>query len=205
MRSGGFKLERTNREFESITGTRKVKVTMGSRYGLKMIQSPSASLARRGEVLCDSLASSLTVLDTIIPPVAYPKGAVLFMEGQTACGIFAVCSGQVKLYTSSLEGKAIILRIAEAGELLGLPATLSGRPCEVTAEVSEQARVNFIPRPAFLRFLNAHPEAVIQVAQFLTDSHYADHEVIQSLGLSRSASEKLARFFGSEQEFGETQ
>jgi CRP/FNR family cyclic AMP-dependent transcriptional regulator len=33
------------------------------------------------------------------------------------------------------------------------------------------------------------------VAQLLTDSHYASHEVIQSLGLSRSASEKLARFF----------
>jgi CRP/FNR family transcriptional regulator len=135
------------------------------------------------------------VLDTIIPPVAYPKGAVLFMEGQTASGIFAVCGGQVNLSISSLEGKAIILRIAEAGELLGLPATLSGRPYEVTAEVSEQARVNFIPRAAFLRFLSAHPEAVIQVAQLLTDGHYAGHEVIQSLGLSRSASEKLARFF----------
>ena len=116
------------------------------------------------------------------------------MEGQTASGIFAVCGGQVNLSISSLEGKAIILRIAEAGELLGLPATLSGRPYEVTAEVSEQARVNFIPRAAFLRFPSAHPEAVIQVAQLLTDSHYAGHEVIQSLGLSRSASEKLARF-----------
>jgi CRP/FNR family cyclic AMP-dependent transcriptional regulator len=168
---------------------------MTSRDGLKIIQNPSASLARKGEVFSVSLASSLTVLDTIIPPVAYPKGAVLFMEGQTARGIFAVCSGQVKLSTSSLEGKAIILRVAEAGDLLGLPATLSGKPYEVTAEVSEQARVNFIPRAAFLRFLHANPGAVIQVAQLLTDSHFADHEVIQSLGLSRSASEKLARFF----------
>ncbi len=65
----------------------------------------------------------------------------------------------------------------------------------MTAEVSEQARVNFIPRAAFLRFLHANPGAVIQVAQLLTDSHFAGHEVIQSLGLSRSASEKLARFF----------
>jgi len=134
------------------------------------------------------------VLDTIIPPVAYPKGAVLFMEGQTACGIFAVCSGQVKLSTSSVEGKAIILKIAEAGELIGLPATLSGGPYEVTAEVSEPAQANFIPRATFLRFLHANPQAAIQVAHLLTESHYAGHEVIQSLGLSRSASEKLARF-----------
>jgi len=168
---------------------------MGSRYGLKVVQSCSNPLGRKGEVFCDSLAGSLKVLDIVIPPVAYPKDAVLFMEGQAACGIFAVCSGKVKLSTSSLDGKTIILKVAEAGELIGLPATLSGRPYEVTAEVSEQARVNFIPRTTFLRFLHANPEAVIQVAQLLTEGHYAGHEVIQSLGLSRSASEKLARFF----------
>ena len=167
-------------------------VTMASRDGLRVIQGSSASLERKGEVFRDSLASSLKELDTIIPPVAYPKGAVLFMEGQTACGIFAVCSGQVKLSTSSLEGKAIILKIAEGGELIGLASTLSGKPYEVTAEVSEPARVNFIPRAAFLRFLRANPKAIIQVTQLLTDSHYAAHEVIQSLGLSRSASERLS-------------
>jgi CRP/FNR family transcriptional regulator len=141
------------------------------------------------------LARSVKTLDTIIPPVAYPKGAVLFMEGQTARGIFAIYSGHVKLFTSSFGGTSIILKIAGAGELIGLPAILAVKPYEVTAEVSEQARVNFIPRAAFLRFLQANPEAVIQVAQLLTDSHYAGHEVIRSLVLSRSASEKLARFF----------
>jgi CRP/FNR family cyclic AMP-dependent transcriptional regulator len=153
------------------------------------IQKTHDSIAR-----CDSLASRLKGLGTIIPPVAYPKGAVLFMEGQEASGIFAVCSGHVKLSTSSHKGKAIILRIAEAGELIGLPATLSGKPYEVTAMVSEQARATFIPRAAFLRFLSANPAAVVQVAQLLMNSHYASHEVIQSVGLSHSAPEKLARF-----------
>jgi CRP/FNR family transcriptional regulator, cyclic AMP receptor protein len=166
-----------------------------SHCGLKIVKSCSASLTRKGEVFCDTLTSRLKLLDMIIPPVAYPRGAVLFTEGQNACGIFAVFSGKVKLSTSSHEGKAIILKIAEAGELLGLPSTLSGKPYEMTAEVSEPARVNFIPRSTFLRYLRTIPKAFIQVAQLLTESHYAGHEVIQSLGLSRSASEKLARFF----------
>ena len=38
-----------------------------------------------------------------------------------------------------------------------------------------------------------NPKAVIQVAQLLTSSHYACHERIRSLGLSHSASERLAR------------
>ncbi len=126
-----------------------------------------------------------------------------FQQFQQVCGFHSDCCFERRRVVrsgasprnSSREGKAIILKIAEAGELIGLPATLSGKPYEVTAEVSEQAQVNFIPRAAFLRFLHANPGAVIQVAQLLTDSHYAGHEVIQSLGLSRSAPEKLARFF----------
>jgi CRP/FNR family transcriptional regulator, cyclic AMP receptor protein len=168
---------------------------MGSHYGLKIVKTSPVSLAPKGELFCDSLASNLKGLDIIIPPTAYPKGAVLFMEGQTAHGIFALCRGKVKLFTASREGKTIILKVAEAGELLGLPATLSDKPYEMTAKVSESAWVNFIPRSSFLRFLQANPAAAIQVAQHLMNSHYTDHELIQSLGLSRSASEKLARFF----------
>jgi len=92
---------------------------MGSHYGLRTVKSRSISLARKEEVLCDSLSNSLTLLDTIIPPVAYPKGSVLFTEGQAACGIFAVCSGQVKLSTSSVAGKAVIvLSLSMANSLM---------------------------------------------------------------------------------------
>lgn len=63
----------------------------------------------------------------------------------------------------------------------------------MTAEVSQQAQVTFVPRSIFLRFLQTNSEAFIRIAKLLMDSHYADHELIQSLGLSRTASEKLAR------------
>jgi CRP/FNR family cyclic AMP-dependent transcriptional regulator len=168
---------------------------MASRYELKIAPASSTSLAHQPDLFSGSLVGSLKVLDTIIPPVAYPKGAVLFMEGQPSSGVFAICSGQVKLSTGSLHGKSIILKVAEVGELMGLPATISGKPYEVTAQVSVQARVNFIPRATFLHFLHANPEAVVQMTQLLTDAHYAGHEVIRSLALSRSAAEKLARFF----------
>jgi CRP/FNR family transcriptional regulator, cyclic AMP receptor protein len=147
------------------------------------------------DVFPRSLARRLELVDTIMPSVNYPKGATLFIEGEATRGLFALISGKVKLSTCSIEGKAIILKIAEAGELIGLASTLSGKPYEVTAEVSERARVSFVPRSTFLRFLHANPKAVIQVVQLLTDSHYAGHELIRCVGCSRSASEKLARFF----------
>jgi CRP/FNR family cyclic AMP-dependent transcriptional regulator len=45
-----------------------------------------------------------------------------------------LCDGQVKLSVSSSEGKTLILRIAKAGEVLGLMAVLSRSCYEATAE-----------------------------------------------------------------------
>jgi hypothetical protein len=96
--------------------------------------------------------------------------------------------------TSSRGGKTIILKVAEAGELLGPPSTWSAKGYQVTAEVSERAGINFIPRVAVLRFLCANPEAFIQVTQLLTENHMLGISLIQSLGLSLRLSQKLAQF-----------
>lgn len=94
-------------------------------------------------------------------------------------GIFVVCSGQVKLSICSRDGKVLILKIAQAGELLGLHAVLSGESYEVTAEVNERAQVTFVPRSVFARFLPMNSEAFMRIAKLLMDSHYAEYELIQ--------------------------
>ena len=65
--------------------------------------------------------------------------------------------GKVKLYTSSREGKTIIVKLSEAGDI-GLNAVISNRPYEVTAEMVEPGQANFIARDAFLQFLKEHSE-----------------------------------------------
>ena len=53
---------------------------------------------------------------------------MLFVEGQAPRGIFVLCKGRVKLSICSTDGKTLILKIAEAGEVLGLSASVSGNP-----------------------------------------------------------------------------
>ena len=45
-----------------------------------------------------------------------------------------LCKGRVKLSTTSAEGKTLILKIAQPGEVLGMHATVSGTAYEITAE-----------------------------------------------------------------------
>ena len=65
------------------------------------------------------------------------------MEGQTPRGVFVLCSGKVKLSTTSKEGKVLILKQAEAGEVLGLSAAISGTNYEMTAETAYAMPVEF--------------------------------------------------------------
>ena len=59
---------------------------------------------------------------------AYPRGAVLFVEGQKSRGIFVLCKGRVKLTLCSNTGKTLIMKLAQPGEVLGLSAAISGKP-----------------------------------------------------------------------------
>src|SRR5262249_57486046 len=121
------------------------------------------------------------------------KGVVLFVEGQSPRGVFMICNGRVKLTTCSSDGKALITRIAEGGEILGLGATVSGKPYMVTAETLVPSQVNFIKREDFLRFLRENGRACLREAEHLSTNYHNAFEQVRSLGLSHSASEKLAK------------
>ena len=130
----------------------------------------------------------------IASSAAYPKGATLFVEGQPARGLFVLCSGRVKLSTCSADGKTLILRISEPGEVLGLPATVTGTCYELTADVIEPGQANFIARTDFLSFLKDSGEAALRVAQQLGETYHSAIAEMRTIGLSHSAAEKLARF-----------
>ncbi len=165
-----------------------------SPYGLEVIESCLTCQLKKDRLFCDLSHGALARLDSISSRATYPKGAVLFVEGQEPRGAFIICNGRVKLTANSADGRSLILRIADPGEVVGLPATISGRPYELTAEALEPIEANFIPRNEFLQFLREHGEAALRTAEMLCHIYHATHQEIKYLGLTGSAAEKLARF-----------
>jgi CRP/FNR family cyclic AMP-dependent transcriptional regulator len=163
-------------------------------YGLEIIENCLACPHREERLFCNLPEASVRALSTITSSASYPKGATLFVEGQPARGVFILCSGRVKLSTSSADGKTLILRISEPGEVLGLPATVTGTSYELTGDVIEPAQANFISRSEFLNFLKENGEAAVRVAQQLGETYHAAVAEMRTIGLSHSAGEKLARF-----------
>ena len=166
---------------------------MSTPYGIQITEDCLLCKLRQSGYFCNLPPASLQELDKVKYASAYPQGAVLFVEGQAPRGVYMICGGRVKLSTTSRDGKTLILRIAQAGEVLGLHATVSGKPYELTAEALQPCQLDFIRRDDFLRFLQNHADACLNAAQHLSKNCQSAYEMIRSLGLSHSVAEKLAR------------
>jgi CRP/FNR family transcriptional regulator len=123
----------------------------------------------------------------------YPTGAALFSEGQMPRGVFIVRRGRVKLSVSGSDGRTLILRIAEPGDLLGAASVVSGREYEATAETQEPSELSFIRQNDLLRLMRTHGEIALWVTQHLSHDYSSTCREIRDLMLSDSAGEKLAR------------
>jgi len=144
---------------------------------------------------CDLKPKVLAAFETLKITNTYPKGATLFTEGEDANGVYMLCKGRVKLSAYSSDGKALILRIANAGEILGLSAAIGDTPHKATAEVLENCQVNFVRKPDFLRFLREQADAGFNALRQLSNNYHAAYTQVCSLGLSSSVGDKLAKLF----------
>jgi CRP/FNR family cyclic AMP-dependent transcriptional regulator len=166
---------------------------MRAPYGLNILDNCLTCPVREEHVFCNLPADAIQKLNEIKSTAVYPKSAMLFIEGQQPRGVFVLCAGKAKLSTSSSEGKTIITKISDPGDVLGLNATISNRPYEVTAEMIEPGQANFIARDALMQFLREHGEVAVRLAEQLSRNYYTAYEEIRTLGLSSSPSEKFAK------------
>src|ERR1043165_3990152 len=159
---------------------------MRTPYGLNITDNCVTCPVREQHLFCNLADTTLHMLNELKSTAVYPKGAILFIEGQQPRGVFILCAGKVKLSTSSREGKTIITKLSSPGDVLGLNATISNRPYEVTAEMVEPGQANFVARDAFLAFLREHGDVAVRVAEQLSRNYYAAYEEIKTLGLATS-------------------
>ena len=171
--------------------------------GLNCVESCLNCHLRTRNFFCNLSSSSIEAFNKIKHAAVFPEHAVVLVEGQKPWGIFILCQGRAKLSTTSREGKTLIVRIAEAGEVLGLHAVITGGPYELTVETMQPCQLNFVGRDEILRFLKDHPDASLQAIQHLARDCSDSYGVVRSIGLSHSVSERFARFLLETSEDGE--
>jgi len=181
---------KTSNGYMPTTAVRKARPP----YGFPTVDDCSTCGMRSDSFFCSVSPATARALGEIRRTSSYPGGAILFMEGEAARGVYIVCQGRVKLLTTNSDGKTLIFKIAKPGDILGLNPAISGTPHEITAETLQPAQLAYVSREDFLKFIKEHGDACLQVAQHLGRDCHSAYEVIRSIGLSNSVEEKLARF-----------
>jgi CRP/FNR family cyclic AMP-dependent transcriptional regulator len=172
---------------------RSKEAGMRAPYGLDVIESCMGCKASREGFFCRFSPNLLRSIDGASYHSVMPSGALLFVEGQTPRGVYVLCSGKVKLSTTSKEGKVLILKQAEAGEVLGLSAAISDTNYEMSAETSTPCQLDFIRRQDLMTLLQNDSEVGFRAAQSLSREFQGAYRDIHDLVLARSSSGKLAR------------
>lgn len=165
---------------------------MAPPYGFEILENCLTCKWRTDQFFCSLSSDALKAFDSITFTTVYPAGSILYTEGQAPRGVFMLCNGRAKLSVTSSEGKRLITRVAEPGEVLGISCVISGKSYKSTAETLEPSQINFVKRDDFLRFLQNFGEACLHAAEQLSEECLVANDHVRSLGLSHSAAEKLA-------------
>jgi CRP/FNR family transcriptional regulator len=166
---------------------------MNTPYGLQMVENCITCPLRKNSWYCGLSPDLLKSFSDFSHLTTYPGGAILFVEGQMPRGAFVLCSGKVKLSTTSKEGKVLVLKVVEPGEVMGLSAIISGEAFEITAETMGPCLVNFVEQEGLLRLMEGSGELGLRSAQAVSREFQFTYREIHELVLSRSSSGKLAR------------
>lgn len=152
-----------------------------------------SSCTNRGPgYFCDLSPDTLKEFEAIRFTKNYDKGGRLFSEGQPANGVYVLCGGRVKLTMHSSNGRALIVRVAAPGEVLGLSRIFSDSTFETTAEAVEPCHIHFVRKPEFRHFLQHNTEAGMKAIEQLSKQSDIAHSQIRALGLSTCVADKLA-------------
>ncbi len=97
------------------------------------------------------------------PPRKYPKGKVIFQQGDDAHHFYIILEGWVKLYRQLPSGEQAILHISSIGESFAEAAMFGDHRYPATAEIVADARLLAINCNMFERQLMESPKVALRM------------------------------------------
>lgn len=132
----------------------------------------------------------------IIVTSYYKKKDVIFWEGDPCSGFHIVKSGRVKIIRTSKDGKEQIIKIAEAGEIIGMGVFYDEKQYTNTAAAMDDCELCFIEKSAFFKILEEYPIISKKIIVALSKELKTAYDKIGEMGL-KTAKEKMAHLLST--------
>ncbi len=122
----------------------------------------------------------------------FPKGTVLFREGEPGKEMFVLHSGRVSISKRVREVDKLLATLGP-GEFFGEMAIISNRPRNATAVVSEDSRVLVIDPKTFEGMIRGNAEIAVRMIKKLAERLSEADAQIESLLLADPSSRVIQR------------
>ena len=131
--------------------------------------------------------------------VNYPQGCRLFAEKDPAHSVFVLESGSVKMTTVSTEGRALILKIAGRGDILGLGSVLrrnqpGNSQYDFSAEALHPSIARVVRAQEFMNFLREFPSAGEAVTRTLLRDYHCTLRALRRFVFPATVAGRIADF-----------
>ncbi|MFQ5964969.1 MAG: Crp/Fnr family transcriptional regulator [Candidatus Scalinduaceae bacterium] len=96
----------------------------------------------------------------------FPKGTVLFKEGDPGIEMYLICSGEVKLTRKTPNGEVIMATLG-FGEFFGEMSVITNKPRTVTAVAVSDCKLNVISKDILETLISSNPLVALSILKKL--------------------------------------
>ena len=121
------------------------------------------------------------------------RGTVLFAEGEPARCVYLLRTGRATVSISSSEGRIVMLRIAQAGAVLGLNSALQNGAYDTTVKTLEPCRTDSISRVELIELMQQSQAGAQAILKILSRELTELTDRAKLLLLPQTASGRLAK------------
>ncbi len=110
----------------------------------------------------------VTLAESAVWKVFAPDG-VVFWEGDIETHLYYLQYGSLKVFKTSPEGRELILRFLDAGEIFNEIGVFAKRANPATAITLEESGIWMLPRQALEAVILAYPRTALQIMESMAD------------------------------------
>ena len=127
------------------------------------------------------------------------KGAVLFISGEEAKGLFVVVSGKIRVFQQNTEGREQVMHVDTAGAVIGEVAVFDDGPYPASAVSELDAELLFIGKNDMHRFCAKYPPLALRALRLMAARVRRHAQLVEALSF-QDVEHRLAAFFINEVE-----
>jgi CRP-like cAMP-binding protein len=136
---------------------------------------------------------------------AYPRGNIIFHQGEIGRTLYVVVNGKIRIYMTTSEGGETTTNIFARGDIFGEFAIFDGLPRSATAKTLTQSDLLQITDDAWLRHFRAAPELAEATVRMLARKTRWTAAIAEALAQGDASIRLLRVLLLYVEQFGEAQ